>query len=338
MSDQYKREISYPNFSAFGYQVISELGRNQEGGRIAYLANHIKVQQKVVIKEFSLGSVVADWYGVKSYQREIQILQRLNYHRIPRYLNAFETATGFYLVLEYKNAPSLGIGHNFQPEEIKQIALSILETLVYLQQQIPPIIHRDIKPENILVDPQLNAYLVDFGLARSNDDKRELSTLVAGTPGFMPPEEYFGHTLTTASDLYSLGATLICLLTHTRAVDIGKLIDENYRFNLQKLIPNISPHFRSWLKKMVEPNQKRRYVNAAVALQTLKPIQVFSSNPRINDFVAAIDIRKNLVILGLATMGILATLGESSIISAPIDPTNSNSQLKPIFPEVTGSN
>ncbi len=331
MDDEHKRKIADSDFSGFGYQVISELGRNQEGGRIAYLANDIKAQKKVVIKEYLLGNVVADWCGVKSYQREIQILQRLNYQRIPRYLNAFETSTGFYLVLEYKDAPSLGGGNDFQPEEIKQIGLSILEILVYLQQQIPPIIHRDIKPENILVDTQLNAYLVDFGLAQLNDDQRELSTLVAGTPGFIPPEEYFGHSLTTASDLYSLGGTLICLLTHTRAAEIGKLIDKNYRFNLQKLIPNVSPHFRSWLKKMVEPNQKRRYVNAAVAFQALQTIQVFDSQSKINDFLAVISKRKNLVIMGLATMGILAILGKNLIISSPVDPRNYNSVVKANF-------
>lgn len=216
----------HPDFSELGYQVISELGRNREGGRITYLANVLNSNQQVVIKEFEMPGV-------------------------------------FYLVQEYKNAPSLGLRRSFHPEEIKQIALSILEILVYLQKQTPPIIHRDIKPENILVDEQLNAYLVDFGLARIQGAKIALSSFVAGTPGFMPPEEQFGHSLTQASDLYSLGATLICLLTNTRSVDIGKLIDDNYRFNFQKLVPHISPRFRSWLIKMVERNRKRRYAALA---------------------------------------------------------------------------
>ncbi len=207
---------------------------------------------------------------MKAYQREIEILQQLNHSRIPRYIDSFETPGAFYLVQEYKNAPSLGLKRSFHPEEIKQIALSILEILVYLQKQVPPIIHRDIKPENILVDEQLNAYLVDFGLARIQGAKIALSSFVAGTPGFMPPEEQFGHSLTEASDLYSLGATLICLLTNTRSVDIGKLIDDNYRFNFQQLVPQISPRFRWWLMKMVERNRKRRYANAAIALKALE--------------------------------------------------------------------
>lgn len=59
--------------------------------------------------------------------------------------------------------------------------MSILEILVYLQKQVSPIIHRDIKPENILVDEELNAYLVDFGLARIQGAKVALSSFIAGT-------------------------------------------------------------------------------------------------------------------------------------------------------------
>lgn len=291
MRNGHKRAIPlnhHPDFSKKGYQVISELGRNREGGRITYLGNVFNSQQQVVIKEFCFANADADLSGVKAYQREIEILQQLNHSRIPRYVDSFEMPGAFYLVQEYKNAPSLGLTSSFNPEEIKLIALSILEILVYLQKQIPPIIHRDIKPENILVDEQLNAYLVDFGLARIQGAKVALSSFVAGTLGFMPPEEQFGHSLTEASDLYSLGATLICLLTNTRSVEIGKLIDDNYRFNFQELVPQISPCFRSWLMKMVERNRKRRYPNAAVALKALGRIEVVGSATGIDNFIRTV--------------------------------------------------
>jgi serine/threonine protein kinase len=298
----------YQNFSKQGYQVIKELGRNREGGRITYLANVLNSKQQVVIKEFCFARVDADLSGVKPYEREIKILQQLNHSRIPRYLDSFEIPGAFYLVQEYKNAPSLGLKSSFNPEEIKQIALSILEILVYLQKQVPPIIHRDIKPENILVDERLNAYLVDFGLARIENAKIALSSFVAGTPGFMPPEEQFGHSLTKASDLYSLGATLICLLTNTRSVEIGKLIDDNYRFNFQQLVAQISPRFRSWLIKMVEPNRKRRYPNAAVALTALKPIEVVGSTTGIDNLIRIIKPRKRAAVLALVTVIALSAM------------------------------
>lgn len=303
----------HPDFSELGYQVISELGRNREGGRITYLANVLKSNQSVVIKEFCFARAGADLSGVKAYQREIEILQQLNHSRIPRYIDSFEMPGAFYLVQEYKNAPSLGLKRSFNPEEIKQIALSILEILVYLQKQVPSIIHRDIKPENILVDEELNAYLVDFGLARIQGAKVALSSFIAGTPGFMPPEEQFGHSLTEASDLYSLGATLICLLTNTRSVEIGKLIDDNYRFNFQQLVPQISPRFRRWLMKMVERNRKRRYANAAIALKALGTIEVVGSATGIDHFISTIKPRKRATLLGLATVVTLATVAGTLI-------------------------
>ncbi len=241
---------NHSDFSSHGYQIIRELGRNREAGRITYLAKRSPLaplikggtrggdldnggtggEELVVIKEFRFAMGGADWSGFKAYQREIELLQQLNHPRIPRYLDSFETSSGFCLVQEYKNAPSLAERRSFTVEEIKQIAVSVLEILVYLQQRTPPVIHRDIKPENILVDNQLNAYLIDFGFARIRGGEMALSSVAAGTVGFMPPEEQFGRSLTEASDLYSLGATLICLVTGTRSVDIGKLIDDNYRF------------------------------------------------------------------------------------------------------------
>lgn len=307
--------IHHPDCSALGYQIIRELGRNREEGRITYLAYDRKSQQQVVIKEFSCASTSADWSGFKAYEHEAQILQKLNHPRIPRYLNSFATQTAFYLVIEYKKALPLSSKHRFYPEEIKQIAVSILEILVYLQQRIDPIIHRDIKPENILIDEQLNAYLVDFDLARVQGTETSLTSLVAGTPGFISPEEQLGYPLSLASDLYSLGATLIYLLTNTRSVDIDKLINSNGGFNFQKLDPQINLRFRSWLMGMVKFKQQYRYANAADALAALQPIPATGSATAIEIFVTVMKLKRQTAVLALAIMGMLAVAGTTLILS-----------------------
>ncbi|MDJ0554622.1 MAG: serine/threonine-protein kinase [Microcoleaceae cyanobacterium MO_207.B10] len=264
----------YPDFTNYGYQIIKELGRNLQGGRITYLATSLTSNQQVVIKEFRFALADGSWSAFKAYQREISVLQQLKHPHIPGYLDSFETESGFGLVTEYISAPSLAERYIFTPQEVKQIATSVLEVLRYLQNFQPPIIHRDIKPENILVDENLQVYLVDFGLAKLRSGELALSSIAAGTPGFMPPEEMFNRPLTTASDLYSLGATLICLLTETRSVEVDKLLDEDYRFKFKDLIPNLDLRFGKWLTKMVEPHPKRRYENAVLALQELKGIPV----------------------------------------------------------------
>jgi serine/threonine protein kinase len=305
---------NHPDFTSHGYQVSRELGRNREAGRITYLATDFNQERQVVIKEFRFAISGADWSGFKAYQREIEILQQLNHPRIPRYLDSFETSSGFCLVQEYKNAPSLAERRSFTPEEIRQIAVSVLEILVYLQKRTPAVIHRDIKPENILVDKQLNAYLIDFGFARIRGGEMALSSVAAGTVGFMPPEEQFGRSLTEASDLYSLGATLICLLTGTRSVDVGKLIDDNYRFDFKKLVSKINPRFVEWLTKMVEPNLKNRYGNALVSLSALKPIDVVGNVIWLETIDSAIKHRVRVSMVGLATLSAFVFIGTNSTI------------------------
>ena len=236
------------------YQIVKELGRNREGGRISYLAEDITTQQKVVIKQFRFAQDNASWQGFKTYEREIQILQSIDHPRIPNYLDSLETEDGFCMVQEYKNAPSLASQKSFTSQEIKQIIVSVLEILVYLQELVPTIIHRDIKPENILIDEENQAYLIDFGLARVNSQDLAMSSIVAGTPGFMPPEELFNRPLTKASDLYSVGATAIALITNTSSSKLSNLIDDSYRLQFHSLLEGINPDFIDWLDKMVAPN------------------------------------------------------------------------------------
>ncbi|MDY7006302.1 MAG: serine/threonine-protein kinase [Cyanobacteriota bacterium] len=265
---------NYPNFSAQSYQIIRELGHNNIGGRVTYLAQNIHSQKKVVIKQFQFAKLGATWAEYDAYEQEIEVLKSLQHPSIPKYLDSFQTIDGFCMIQEYINAESAGTFRQWQPQEIKQIAISILEILVYLQSQPQPVIHRDIKPENILIDEELNVYLVDFGFARMGGGEIAASSVVKGTMGFMSPEQMFNRRLTTASDLYSLGATLICLLTGIKSGDIGNLIDANYRIIFCHLVPPLERGWINWLEKMAEPKYTDRYENAEVALAVLRPLDV----------------------------------------------------------------
>ena len=262
-----------PNFSQLGYRVIRQLGHNRTNGRITYLATKIEAQQPVVIKQFEFASS-SNWPAYEAYNQEIQVLRGLNHSGIPRYLDCFETPTGLCLVQEYKQARSLAELRSFDPNEVKKIAVSLLTILVYLQNRLPSIIHRDIKPENILVDEQTNVYLVDFGFARIGGGDVGVSSMVKGTIGFMPPEQLFNRQLTAASDLYSVGATLVCLVTGIKSAAITDLIDDNYRLNFRDLVPQLSFRWIEWLEKMVQLKPKDRFSNASAALEALNPVYV----------------------------------------------------------------
>ena len=289
--------LTFPNFSNYGYQIERELGHNRSGGRVTYLATEINTGQSVVVKQFQFARTGGNWSEYQSYEREIQVLRELDSPQIPRYLDSFQTPTGFCMVQEYKNAPSLSSLTRLTPHKAKQIAIAVLEILKYLQNRIPPVIHRDLKPENILVDDVGNVFLVDFGFARAGGGEVAASSVVKGTLGFMPPEQMFNRQITIASDLYSLGATIICLLLGTPSTEVGSLMDDAGRIHFRSRLSQLSSAFLDWLEKMVEPNYKKRYPTAKVALNELVSIEVLQ--PKKKSWMPIITSFAGLGLLGL---------------------------------------
>ncbi len=271
---------NFPDFTPKGYQVICELGTARNGGRSTYLVRRIdaptdKEPDRAVIKYFQFDTPTAKWSGFRAIEREVEVLQNLDHPGIPRYLDAWEFSHSFALVQEYKDAPSLATSRIWTPEQIKQIAIAVLEILQYLQERVPPIIHRDIKPENILIDDSLQAYLVDFGIAQVGMSRSQLANTTAGTFGFMAPEQLYNDELSTATDLYGLGTTLIALLTGTPSHDIGQLLDyKTNRWQFRHLLSHLSWQWLDWLDRMVAPNPGDRFRSAAAALHALQPITV----------------------------------------------------------------
>jgi len=272
------------------YGIQQCLGKN--AGRQTLLARDLQTQELVVIKILTF-SADFQWDDLKLFEREAETLQSLSHPAIPRYLDYFEFQTpktkGLALVQSYIEAKSLAewveSGRNFNEKEIKQIANNLLEILVYLQHQNPPVIHRDIKPSNILLADRsplkqkhsaLNkggwlgeVYLVDFGSVQTLAAREGSTVTVVGTYGYMPPEQFGGRAV-PASDLYGLGATLIYLVTR---VHPAELLQEDLRINFEPKIA-ISSDFVDWLQWITEPDLNSRLTSADRALKALEePIE-----------------------------------------------------------------
>lgn len=259
------------DLSKHGYQIVAPLGENIQGGRATYKALDLSTNARVVIKQFRFFS--GDWSDYKQIEREIETLQKLDHPGIPRYLNSFDSGEGICLVQEYIEAEPLSSLGQCLPSQVEEIALAVLSILEYLQKQIPPIVHRDLKPENILVNrknERLQLYLVDFGLARVGcAHPTALSTVVAGTPGFMPPEMVFNKPVSLSSDLYSLGITLICLLTGKSSTEILELFDNSFEIDWQHLTVNAPSYLVRWLEKITQIEPNARFDSATSACQAL---------------------------------------------------------------------
>ena len=291
------------DFIPQGYQIKRELGKGVKNGRCTYLGVQVKTNTPVIIKQFQFAESGASWSEYEAHQREIDIVKQLYHPLIPHYLDQFETPQGYCLVEEHISAfPLMQLGQ-FTWQEIKEIALGVLEILVYLQSQYPPIFHSNIQPKNILVNRSglLKVYLVNFDSAYQGYEKRE--NRVRENSGFFSPEQILGNSCNKTTDLYSLGATLICLLTNTQPQDLGKLFDEKYQFNFKFLPPQLSPRFINWLKKMVAPHPKNRFHDAAAALKALKPILIAENTKKFKQLIH--------VFAGVTSLIIAATLSNN---------------------------
>ncbi len=266
-------KLPVPDFTAQGYAVTQLLGQNHQGGRLTWLGHPLgEPEQRVVIKQFCFARG-ENWSAYEAYLQEIALLQGLKHPSIPAYITSFETPDGFCMVQVYVEADNLTVPRVWQPEQVKLVAQGVLDILVYLQSRPQPVLHRDIKPENILMDRQQRVYLIDFGFGRLGIGEVSGSSVLKGTPGYIPPEQLSRPT--KASDLYALGATLINLITGR---SILELLDpeDPYKIQFQALVreSGYSQRFIHWLELMVKPKLSERFPDAATALETLQALAV----------------------------------------------------------------
>jgi serine/threonine protein kinase len=257
------------------YVIQKQLSKN--AGRRTLLARDLQTQELVAIKLLIFGEDVC-WDDLKLFEREAQTLQLLSHPAIPRYLDYFDvdvpTGKGFALVQSYIPAKSLEewlkSGRTFSEAEIKQLAKALLEILDYLHGQQPPVIHRDIKPSNILLANRSgnsvgDVYLVDFGSVQTLAARKGGTITVVGTYGYMPPEQFGGRNV-PASDIYSLGATLIYLVTGRHPAELSQ---GNLQIQFESTV-NLNPDLIAWLKWMTQPSLNRRLASAKEAVEALE--------------------------------------------------------------------
>ncbi|MDJ0704378.1 MAG: serine/threonine-protein kinase [Leptolyngbyaceae cyanobacterium MO_188.B28] len=256
------------------YEIQKELGR--QTGRRTVLALDRQTDRQVVIKQLWLGEDF-DWKDLKLFEREADVLKALSHPNIPEYLDYLELTSdngpSFALAQSHINCRSLEAqltaGRTFSESDVKVLAKSLLEILIYLHGLSPPVIHRDIKPSNILLSDRSgnspgDVYLVDFGSVQTLAAQEGGTITVVGTYGYMPPEQ-FGGRVVPASDLYSLGAALIFLATGQHPSELPqKKLQLQFRQRA-----GLSPRFADWLEWMTEPSLSKRFASAQASLDAL---------------------------------------------------------------------
>ncbi|RZC63597.1 hypothetical protein C5167_025325 [Papaver somniferum] len=168
----------------------------------------------------------------KEFHNELDLLSRLNHAHLLNLLGYCEEGRERLLVYEFMAHGSLHQHlHGKNPNLREQldwvrrvtIAVQAARGIEYLHgYACPPVIHRDIKSSNILIDEEHNARVADFGLSLlgPSDSSSPLAEPPAGTLGYLDPEYYRLHYLTTKSDVYSFGVLLLEILSGRKAIDM----------------------------------------------------------------------------------------------------------------------
>ncbi|MBA0675027.1 hypothetical protein Goari_016593 [Gossypium aridum] len=167
--------------------------------------------------------------GVRdSFSAEVKTLGSIRHKNIVRFLGCCWNRSTRLLMYDYMENGSLGSllhernGSCLEWDIRYRIILGAAQGLAYLHHDcVPPIVHRDIKANNILIGPQFESYIADFGLAKlvDNGDFARSSSTVAGSYGYIAPEYGYMMKITEKSDVYSYGVVVLEVLTGKQPID-----------------------------------------------------------------------------------------------------------------------
>jgi hypothetical protein len=249
------------------YQIVGKLGEGAQGTTFDAI-DRLK-GQAVAIKRFSVRGA-RSWKDVELAEREARVLESLSHPALPAHIEHFEEGGALYLVMQKVEGRSLAVvtagGGALSQADVVRFLNDLGGVLEYLHGRAPPVIHRDVNPKNVIRRPDGSYALVDFGAVRDRL-KPEGGSTVVGTFGYMAPEQFQGRAV-PASDVYSVGATALRLLTGVepeKAPHKGLAIDV-----AGALGAGFDPALREVLESMLQPDPDRRASSIAPLLAKLR--------------------------------------------------------------------
>lgn len=199
------------------YKILSEVGHG--GMSVVYLAINERANKTWAVKEIRKDGV-CDFEAVKQgLVVETDMLKKLNHSHLPSIIDVIDTEDSFLIVMDYIEGKSLQSvlkhGGAQSTDLVIEWGKQLCDVLGYLHSREPAIIYRDMKPANVMLKPDGNITLIDFGTAREFKNRSMVEdTTCLGTRGYAAPEQFGGRGQTDArTDIYCLGATLYHLIT-----------------------------------------------------------------------------------------------------------------------------
>ncbi|MBO7338753.1 MAG: serine/threonine protein kinase [Lachnospiraceae bacterium] len=283
------------------YKILNEIGHG--GMSVVYMAINEKANKTWAVKEVRKNGVL-DYEAVRQgLIVETNMLKRLKHKNLPSIIDVIENEDAFLIVMDYIEGKSLAdilAEEGAQPQEfVIEWAKQLCDTLEYLHTRTPAIIYRDLKPANIMVKPDGNITLIDFGTAREYKEKNIADTTCLGTVGYAAPEQFGGMGQTDArTDIYCLGATLYHLITGNNPSDPPYEIR-----NIREINPALSSGLEKIITKCTQRNPDDRFQSCAelaYALENYEKADDEYKAKQMQKFVAFIAMLFATVVFGVS--------------------------------------
>src|SRR3989454_5127805 len=263
------------------YELLEEIGRGGQG--VVFRARQKSLNRTVALKVIGLGQWATKAH-LKRFRREAEAAASLDHPCIVPIYEVGEREGSCYFSMKFVEGGQLDEAVRRTPMPMRQAAelmAKVARTVHYAHEH--GILHRDIKPGNILLDANGEPHLTDFGLARLLESESTVTrTLeVLGTPSYMAPEQAAGNNpaaagLTSATDVYGLGAVLYHLLTAHPLFAGGttyetiKLLLESEPRPPRLWNPKLDRDLSTICLKCLERNPQRRYASALALAEDLE--------------------------------------------------------------------
>jgi WD40 repeat protein/serine/threonine protein kinase len=269
------------------YRVLSQIGAGGMGE--VYLAEDKRLGRRVALK--MLPPVVAqDENHVRRMQKEARAAAALNHPNIVTIYDIEQADSLNFIVMEFIEGQTLRerTGSPMPIHEVVSIGIQVASGLVAAHQA--GVLHRDIKPENIMIGIEGDVKILDFGIAQLKDPRVPLmdsqflteaptgdmqTSILAGTPGYVSPEQALGEPLDARTDIFSLGVLLFEMATGRKPFE-GETPTEVRQKILQNEVPALA-RFRKVpadleriIRKALMKNPEERYASAAELLTELR--------------------------------------------------------------------
>lgn len=250
------------------YKILNKIG--QGGMSIVYLAMNERANKPWAIKEIRKDGVSNYEVVKQNLIAETDILKRLNHPNLPSIIDVIDCDDTFLIVMDYIEGKPLSEALNregAQPQEkVIEWAKQICDVLGYLHSRVPPIIYRDMKPSNVMLKPDGDIMIIDFGTAREYKSASIADTTCLGTQGYAAPEQFGGQGQTDArTDIYCLGATLYHLITgHNPCLPPYEM------YPIRQWNPTLSSGLEEIILRCTQKNPNDRYQSCAELMYALE--------------------------------------------------------------------